>query len=430
MTLTPRQNKTRDLAINTMRLPVFSAYLAIDGESFSMPAEGQAMGLYPARNPSLEHHIVTLKSHRGCMSIKHSIIDHPEFANIPLGETRILVKDIDNVTVTTVNDKDDAVNLVRQHCPNFHKLVTAGAIVLGFDATNVEHNIKWLARKSLQVASRDTSNLLSSLSARLKPDKSKHFRMIVLRYGATEIDEQIGALRAWVQGVAQLKSIDANHHNPLDYLMQPGAIHKAGSITTSSLSTIPDLSVAASSQLEPFPMLTRFHSKLQFALMHLSGHKLDYTAQTTGKYVPYWDDSKAIMLQRIRALNALVFPHSNHGKLSRRSMEAFEYLLRFDAAKGASTNLFDELEGLRAFIDSSTAPAWLMDRIHDMDDAKIDTLRSLNVMDGHVKLVPGVAGSGKSLFLINLFLLLFYGRSGDKAPEHCKPLWNKALYCK
>lgn len=66
-----------------------------------------------------------------------------------------------------------------------------------------------------------------------------------------------------------------------------------------------------------------------------------------------------------------------------------------------------------------------------MDQAKKDALKNLDHMSGHLKFIPGVAASGKSTFLFNLFQLIFFRASGRETPaKDCEPSDTKVLYCR
>jgi hypothetical protein len=139
--------------------------------------------------------------------------------------------------------------------------------------------------------------------------------------------------------------------------------------------------------------------------------------------------SNNALRKQMQAMNMFIWPDSIQQKVSKRSREAFDYLLRFKKTEGAETNLFEALEGLKAYLDG-TAPVWVAEMVTNMDTPKLNALESLKEMHGHIKFLPGVAASGKSTFLLTLIFLMFFGECGEEDPANCKPAEKQGLYSK
>lgn len=140
--------------------------------------------------------------------------------------------------------------------------------------------------------------------------------------------------------------------------------------------------------------------------------------------------SEKAVKAEFHALNSLKWPKSSPTPIHPASLDAYEYLVRFDPRGKPAVDLFERLEELK-LVQQGNAPTWLVNEVNSMDPAKRDAFAKLNNMPAGMKFIPGVAACGKSTLLRNVILsALFGGCPTNCSPQDAKPAKRKVLYCK
>lgn len=265
-------------------MPSFSVYLSIDNVSFTKPKlKGRAQRLFRPGSGALDHplHAEVVIGDYSFLTLKHSAfgIDLPDAY---LGETVILMKDMENVSVKSLATEAEVMPLTTKHNSSATDYLVKGAVVITFDATKVDHNINSMGKASIfnEDAQRVKKDMEALSGALIDNKKPKHFEMILVQANNTEFGEQAKTATAWERAIRHVKSMSAKI-DPLDFWLQHHPeVKTTGNLKSSLIPFIPDLS-SGWPDFEPFPRHTRYASKHQLALLHLMGNKLEYSMQTT-----------------------------------------------------------------------------------------------------------------------------------------------------
>ena len=136
------------------------------------------------------------------------------------------------------------------------------------------------------------------------------------------------------------------------------------------------------------------------------------------------DVSDKTLATEVGAINYLVYPKScnQNGIPSQVSLDAYEFLLDFNADPAKTINLLQELPGIKRVMDQNPAdspPEWVLDPFRGLDPIKQAVMKEcLSALAHRVGFVAGVAGSGKTWWFLVLIAAIMYGECpADKKPQ-------------
>ncbi|KAI8631393.1 hypothetical protein F5Y19DRAFT_394929 [Xylariaceae sp. FL1651] len=262
------------------RFPSFAVYLSINGKAVSSPAMGKASSLYRPSGGSLDHYVTTelFPSDYANLTVKHNAFGL-ELPNPALGETRILVKDISNLTITHITDSYELTNAIRKYSPDIEKVTVAGAVMIRFAAAQVDHNVNWMAQQSLALVKKGLAKQhLVTLSKALLGDTTE-FEMLVLSPKHSDFDAHAQVVLCWERVIRDLMATYESN-NPLNWFLRLSKIKDISDVKQMPFPEIPDLQSGPWPDIPTLPRSTRYHSKFQMALYHLIGSKFEHQTQT------------------------------------------------------------------------------------------------------------------------------------------------------